>query len=200
MIDFPDDHAGGPHLCMAWFILWCQSYGLCSKRYHSRKPGRRHGYVRLLFSEIELVLTLNPTATRILASWYLLHQDSPSYPSVSFDSFQPDSDEYNAHIDVQDSHFELVREMGAASTVLLKNKNGALPLGEQAGTRSLVLIGSDAGPGRMGPNEFPYQAGPISGTLAMGWGSGTVNFTYLTNVSRVLLSTFEAKLTIQQML
>jgi beta-glucosidase-like glycosyl hydrolase len=87
---------------------------------------------------------------------------------------------------VQDSHFKLVRELGAASTVLLKNKNGALPLGEHAAKpaeRSLVLIGSDAGPGRMGPNEFSDQGGVITGTLAMGWGSGTANFTYLITVS-----------------
>jgi hypothetical protein len=91
-----------------------------------------------------------------------------------------------------------VRELGAASTVLLKNKNSALPLGEHTGKaaeRSLVLIGSDAGPGRMGPNEFSDQGGAITGTLAMGWGSGTANFTYLISVSGVLLSTFEAKLT-----
>jgi beta-glucosidase len=41
--------------------------------------------------------------------------------------------------------------MGAASTVLLKNVNGALPLKKP---RSLVLVGSDAGPGKIGPNQF----------------------------------------------
>lgn len=123
-------------------------------------------------------------ATRILASWYLLHQDSPSYPPVSFSFFDIDSDQLNTHVDVQDSHFKLVRELGAASTVLLKNKNGVLPLGKhdhKAAERSLVLIGSDAGPGRMGPNEYSDQGGVVTGTLAMGWGSGTVNFTYLVN-------------------
>jgi beta-glucosidase-like glycosyl hydrolase len=140
----------------------------------------------LLISVIKILLTLNSTATRILASWYLLRQDSPSYPPVSFSFFEPDSDQYNTHVDVQDSHFKLVREMGAASTVLLKNKNNVLPLGEHAGKsaeRNLVLIGSDAGPGRMGPNEFSDQGGVITGTLAMGWGSGTANFTYLISVS-----------------
>jgi len=127
----------------------------------------------------------NSIATRILASWYLLHQDSPSYPPVSFNSFQIDSDQLNTHVDVQDSHYKLVRELGAASIVLLKNQNSALPLGKHEGKvaeRSLVLIGSDAGPGRMGPNEFFGQGGVITGTLAMGWGSGTANFTYLVNV------------------
>src|SRR6266542_2003455 len=127
------------------------------------------------------------SATRILASWYLLHQDSPSFPPVSFNAFDADSEATNAHIDVQADHFKLVRELGAASTVLLKNK-GALPLGKHEGKeaeRSIVLVGSDAGPGRMGPNEFSDQGGAISGTLAMGWGSGTANFTYLVTVSLV---------------
>jgi len=105
---------------------------------------------------------------------------------VSFDAFKPDSETTNAHIDVQDDHYKLVRTLGAASTVLLKNRNGALPLGKHEGKvaeRSLVLIGSGAGPGRMGPNEFADQGGVISGALAMGWGSGTANFTYLVTVS-----------------
>jgi beta-glucosidase len=56
---------------------------------------------------------------------------------------------------VQADHDELVREMGAASTVLLKNKNHTLPLKKP---RSLVLIGSDAGPGKIGgPNQFADQ-------------------------------------------
>ncbi len=73
--------------------------------------------------------------------------------------------------------------------MLLKNKNGALPLGKHEGKaaeRSVVLIGSGAGPGRMGPNEFADQGGVISGALAMGWGSGTANFTYLVTVSSLV--------------
>ncbi|GLB44238.1 putative glycoside hydrolase family 3 protein [Lyophyllum shimeji] len=114
-------------------------------------------------------------ATRILAAWYLLGQDAPSYPETNFDAFRPDDEETNAHIDVQEDHFKLVREIGAASTVLLKNINNALPLKKP---RSIVLIGSDAGPGKIGPNQFGDQGGN-DGVLAMGWGSGTANFTYL---------------------
>ncbi|KAF8958580.1 glycoside hydrolase family 3 protein [Flammula alnicola] len=114
-------------------------------------------------------------ATRVLASWYLMRQDSPSFPSVNFDAFNPDSDQTNMHIDVQDNHYQLVRTLGAASAVLLKNE-GALPLGKK--DRSIVLIGSGAGPGKAGPNEFADQGG-TDGVLAMGWGSGTANFTYL---------------------
>jgi beta-glucosidase-like glycosyl hydrolase len=95
-------------------------------------------------------------ATRILASWYFLHQDSESYPAVNFNAFDPDDDATNEHVEVEDDHHILVREMGAASIVLLKNTGGALPLKRP---RNIVLIGSDAGPGSIGPNEFSDQGG-----------------------------------------
>jgi beta-glucosidase-like glycosyl hydrolase len=108
-------------------------------------------------------------ATRILASWYLLGQDSPDYPTTNFNANHPLDEETNEHIDVQDDHQKLVREIGAASIVLLKNVNDALPLQKP---RRLVLIGSDAGPAHIaGPNEFVDQGG-VDGVLAMGWGSG----------------------------
>jgi beta-glucosidase-like glycosyl hydrolase len=115
-------------------------------------------------------------ATRILASWYFVHQDLPSYPHVSFDAFYPDNELNNEHIDVQaegGDHAALVREIGSASTVLLKNTHGVLPLGKGRGkVRSLVLVGSDAGPPKMGPNTYADMGGDPQGVLAMGWGSG----------------------------
>ncbi|KAG9217670.1 hypothetical protein CCMSSC00406_0003641 [Pleurotus cornucopiae] len=118
---------------------------------------------------------LDDMATRIIAAWYLLNQQRSDFPTPNFDAFRPDNEQTNFHIDVQDDHGDLVREMGAASTVLLKNVRGALPLKKP---RSLVLVGSDAGPGVIGPNHFSDQGG-VDGVLAMGWGSGTANFTYL---------------------
>ncbi|KAK7034726.1 hypothetical protein VNI00_012133 [Paramarasmius palmivorus] len=56
---------------------------------------------------------LDDMATRILAAWYLLGQDSPDYPATNFDSFDPLDDSINAHIDVQDDHADLVRTIGA---------------------------------------------------------------------------------------
>jgi beta-glucosidase len=111
---------------------------------------------------------LDDMSTRILAGWYFLGQDSFSYPKVNFNVWLPDDDATNGRIDVQDNHHKLVREIDAASTVLLKNEGRALPLRKP---RSLAIIGNDAGPGRAGPNQFLYQAGS-DGTLAMGWGSG----------------------------
>ncbi|KAF8487510.1 glycoside hydrolase family 3 protein [Russula ochroleuca] len=114
-------------------------------------------------------------ATRILASWYLLGQDSPNYPKTNFNAFLPLDEATNEHVDVQDNHGELVREIDRSSVVLLKNVNDALPLKKP---RKLVLIGSDAAPAHIaGPNEFSDQGG-VDGVLTIGWGSGTAWFTY----------------------
>lgn len=65
-----------------------------------------------------------------------------SFPSTNFDSFRPALDQ---HVDVQGDHKKLIRDMGAASTVLLKNDDNILPL-SATGIRKLAIIGSDAGP------------------------------------------------------
>ncbi|KAI0034488.1 glycoside hydrolase superfamily [Vararia minispora EC-137] len=136
---------------------------------------------------------IDDMATRVLAAWYFLGQDSPAYPPVSFDARDPLNEELNAHVDVQADHDALVREIGKASVVLLKNARGALPLkrprsivviGERVPCRATVARaddggGSDAAPARVaGPNEFA-NGGGVDGILAMGGGSGTANFTYL---------------------
>ncbi|KAJ7084160.1 glycoside hydrolase superfamily, partial [Mycena crocata] len=97
---------------------------------------------------------LDDMATRIIAGWYFVHQDAGNYPETSFDAFNPANEETNEHVDVQEDHYKVVREIGAASTVLLKNTGGALPLKRP---RSIVLVGSDAGPGTVGPNAFADQ-------------------------------------------
>jgi len=84
-------------------------------------------------------------------------------------------DTRNKHIDVQDDHWKVVREIATASIVLLKNTGDALPLKKP---RSIAVIGSDATPPMHGPNGFSDRAGS-DGILAMGWGSGITNSTYL---------------------
>ncbi|QRW09292.1 glycoside hydrolase family 3 protein [Ceratobasidium sp. AG-Ba] len=117
---------------------------------------------------------LTDMATRIIAAWYLVGQEK-GYPAVNFDSRTIGSGPLNLHVDVQGDHYKGIREMGAASTVLLKNTKNALPLKKPI---SMAVIGSDAAPPLRGPNGFTDRAG-VDGTLAMGWGSGTAEFPYL---------------------
>ncbi|KAL6304989.1 family 3 glycoside hydrolase [Sparassis latifolia] len=118
---------------------------------------------------------LDDMATRIIAAWYYMHQDSPTYPKISFNMNDPYDPATNWHINVQSNHYTVVREIGAAGAVLLKN-NGVLPL---AAPRTLIMVGSDAAPSTAGPNQYVDQGGDPTGILAVGWGSGTDNFTYL---------------------
>ncbi|KAJ4493153.1 glycoside hydrolase family 3 C-terminal domain-containing protein [Lentinula edodes] len=100
-------------------------------------------------------------ATRIVAAWYYLHQDAPGLPKTNFNAFLPRDLATNFRVDVQDKHYKLVREMGTASTVLLKNIKGALPLTGRE--RNLFMARSDAGPADIGLNKtanFMYLISP----------------------------------------
>jgi beta-glucosidase len=102
-------------------------------------------------------------ATRIMAAWYLTGQDQ-DFPDVSFSSWTLQTDNYeffagsrgwgevNSHIDVRDNHGDVNRGLAADSIVLLKNVNDTLPLNKP---KQIGVFGSDAGPGRGGPNQFP---------------------------------------------
>jgi beta-glucosidase len=96
--------------------------------------------------------------TRILAAWYRLGQDS-GYPAVNFDTQHSDgSGSLNQHVNVRtDAHTALVREIGAASSVLLKNNrttsaSGAtirgLPL-NMSQIKTIAVVGQDALPPKM---------------------------------------------------
>ena len=116
----------------------------------------------------------DPHVCRILAGWYYIGQDS-GFPETNFDAWNPLDETKNKHVDVRGDHWKVVRDIAAASIVLLKNTGDALPLNKP---RSISVIGSDASPPIRGPNGFTDRAGS-DGILAMGWGSGTVNFSYL---------------------
>lgn len=130
---------------------------------------------------------LDDMATRIIAAWYYVGRDQAQTP-INFDSWTQETygPEYfiakmgyttiNEHVDVRANHGNLIRQIGAASTVLLKNTNNALPL---TGKKKLTAVfGNDAGDNPNGPNGCPNR-GCDNGTLAMGWGSGTAEFPYL---------------------
>nr|ATQ35964.1 beta-glucosidase [Talaromyces piceae] len=113
---------------------------------------------------------LDDMVTRILAAWYLVGQDQ-GYPSVQFNSWNGGQTSAN----VTGDHATVVRNVARDSIVLLKNDNNTLPLSKP---NSLAIIGSDAAVNPDGPNACSDR-GCDTGTLAMGWGSGTCEFPYL---------------------
>ncbi|KAF5355704.1 hypothetical protein D9756_003946 [Leucocoprinus leucothites] len=114
---------------------------------------------------------IDDMATRILAAWYLVGQNS-GYPSTNFNAWNTGAGQ---HVNVQGNHKELIRSIDAASTVLLKNTNNVLPL---RAPKTVAVIGNGAGPSSRGPNGYSDRSGD-DGVLAMGWGSGTAEFPYL---------------------
>jgi beta-glucosidase len=110
---------------------------------------------------------LDDMVTRILAAWYLVGQDQ-GYPAVQFNSWNGGQ----AAVNVTGDHATVVRNVARDSIILLKNDNNTLPL---AKPKSLAVIGSDAEVNSAGPNACTDR-GCDTGTLAMGWGSGTCQF------------------------
>lgn len=113
---------------------------------------------------------LDDMATRIVAAWYYMHQDQ-DYPKSSVDSWNI-NDPINQKVNALSNHYQVVREVATAGIVLLKNE-GVLPLHKP---KSMVLVGSDAAPPIVGPNEYSDQGGVPTGILGVGWGSGYVSF------------------------
>lgn len=130
---------------------------------------------------------LDDMAMRIMAAFYkvglTLNEPEPNFSSWTRNTFdyrhafaQEGYEQVNQHVDVRRDHGGLIREIGAKGTVLLKN-SGVLPLNKP---RFLAVIGQDAGPDPYGPNGCPRgDHGCDNGTVAIGWGSGTADFTYL---------------------
>ena len=113
---------------------------------------------------------LDDMVRRILAAWYFVHQDQ-GYPATSFSSWNGGGGGPN----VQGTHNVVARAIARDGIVLLKNTANALPLKKPA---SLALVGQDAIVNPAGPNACTDR-GCDTGTLAMGWGSGTAQFPYL---------------------
>ncbi|KUJ06714.1 glycoside hydrolase [Mollisia scopiformis] len=114
---------------------------------------------------------LDDMVTRILASWYLVGQDS-GYPTVKgWSSWNGGKGGPN----VQGDHKTVARAIARDGIVLLKNEGGALPLNKPA---SLAVVGYDAVTNPQGANGCVDRKCD-NGTLAMGWGSGTAEFPYL---------------------
>ncbi|KAK3353923.1 glycoside hydrolase superfamily [Lasiosphaeria hispida] len=103
---------------------------------------------------------LDDMTKRILASWYLLKQDS-GYPRI------------NIKANVQGNHKENIRAVARDGIVLLKN-SGILPLKKPT---KIAVIGSSAVVNPKGANAC-VDRGCNTGALGMGWGSGTTEYPY----------------------
>ncbi|KAI4229779.1 MAG: hypothetical protein L6R36_000565 [Xanthoria steineri] len=110
--------------------------------------------------------------------------------------------EVNKFIDVQGkgnkSHGLLARQIAIEGTILVKNQGGILPLSKKGSSKRedaaakyrVAIFGEDAGPGD-GPNVCPDRS-CNQGTLGSGWGSGAVDFPYLTPPLEALQSAFDS--------
>ncbi|PMD41999.1 glycoside hydrolase family 3 protein [Hyaloscypha variabilis F] len=109
---------------------------------------------------------LDDMAVRNFIGYFYVGLDNGTQPAYVSDT---------TVVDVRANHSTIVRTNGAASLVLLKNTNNALPLSKPL---SMVIFGSHAGPVMAGPNYvFTVQgSGPTyEGHLAGGSGSGLTN-------------------------
>ena len=79
---------------------------------------------------------LDDMVTRILAAWYFVGQDE-SFPAVAVAPYS----QQHPIVDARGDNAKLIREIGAASSILVKNVNNALPL---KNPRYLGVYGYDA--------------------------------------------------------
>ncbi|KIX10303.1 uncharacterized protein Z518_01385 [Rhinocladiella mackenziei CBS 650.93] len=153
---------------------------------------------------------LNDMVTRVVAAWYQLGQDSGASEGPSFSSWTGDEYGYlhhgssskqekvvvNRFVEAEnDESRDIARQVANEGIVLLKNTDSILPLSPELsdlgsnGVKRVAVIGEDAGPGK-GPNYCEDRA-CNQGTLAVGWGSGATDFTYLIDPLSALNASFD---------
>ncbi|KUJ08698.1 beta-glucosidase-related glycosidase [Mollisia scopiformis] len=130
------------------------------------------------------IARLDDMVTRIMTPYYFLGQDK-DFPTVDPSSallntnFPLDTWLRNWTLtgpssrDVRSNHSILIRKIGAASAVLLKNVNATLPF---KAPKSIGVFGNDASEDTQG---FYNQVDWEYGTISVGGGSGTGRLTYL---------------------
>ncbi|KAK6064867.1 glycosyl hydrolase family 3 N terminal domain-containing protein [Seiridium cupressi] len=139
----------------------------------------------------------NDMATRILAAWYHAGQDKdfPEITAVFHTKDNPSNELVREDVDVRNGHHRLIREVGSAGTILLKNQNNVLPLKKP---KYVSVFGYDAvvaptpwnSPGSFGPrkaigwipadNVFSLSTQTtFNGTLVTAFGSGSSNPPYM---------------------
>lgn len=115
---------------------------------------------------------LDDMATRIMAAYFKVGQDPETYPETNFDSWTTSDYGYlhnqvqlgwglvNKHVNVMGDHHIGIREVGAKSTVLLKNVDGVL-----LSAASARLASSDLTPAS--PHWAPTAALTAAATRAL---------------------------------
>lgn len=139
---------------------------------------------------------LNDMAVRTMAAYYYVGLDKtreeiggPNFYSWSLNTTDavyhadPESSPYevvNEHVDVQtDFSQEIAYKTAVEALVLLKNNNKTLPLNSKSQKiKKLSILGKAAAAAPVGPN-CPSTQGCSDGVLAVGWGSGSIEFPFL---------------------
>lgn len=124
---------------------------------------------------------LDDMATRVLAAWYYADQQH-SYPSPSI---YTSTQKHFAVDGVAADHADLIAQIGAAGTVLVKNVNGTLPFKKP---RFLCVYGYDATVKSVpwenysrfgGGYEVNFGWNTFNGTMITGGGSGSNTPSYI---------------------
>ncbi|KAF5873165.1 putative beta-glucosidase 2 protein [Botrytis fragariae] len=129
---------------------------------------------------------LDDMATRIMTSYFLLNQYSdyptpdPSQTYVEANMFGYDFGAQIPARDVRANHSSLIRQIGSAATVLLKNTNNILPLSKPLNIGVFGNSAPDPTDGLTWPKSDPNTGFDI-GTLDIGGGSGSARHTTLTS-------------------
>ncbi|KAF7954587.1 hypothetical protein EAE96_005707 [Botrytis aclada] len=127
---------------------------------------------------------LDDMATRIMTPYFLLNQysDYPTPdPSQTYVEANMYGYDYGAQVparDVRANHSSLIRQIGSAATVLLKNTNNILPLSKPLN----IGVFSNSAPDPTDGLTWPKSDSPAGfdiGTLDIGGGSGSARHTTL---------------------
>ncbi|KAI0157566.1 glycoside hydrolase family 3 protein [Xylariaceae sp. FL1272] len=130
---------------------------------------------------------INDMATRVVAAWYQMGQDS-DYPDPNFSANTADREGLlypgalvspigvvNEYVNVQGNHKVVAKAVAQEAITLLKNNGSFLPI---TTTAPLFVFGTDAQANADGINSCTDQS-CNKGTLGMGWGSGSAKYPYL---------------------
>lgn len=147
---------------------------------------------------------LNDMARRVLAPYFLLGQDV-NFPTIDLSLYYILAQTYGVQLDLADmpnerdvrgTHAALIRELGAAGIVLLKNTNTTLPL---QSPKNIGIFGNDApdvtdGLSYQGATVDTPQFGFNIGTLTVGGGSGSARSTYIVSPFQAIRNRTDARL------